>query len=56
MADRGEIRPIEWAGSIEALSTFPVIVFAYTCHQNVRSQGSVNAVIFADILSRCSLF
>lgn len=35
MASRGEVRVIEWAGPVEALKTFPVIVFAYTCHQNV---------------------
>lgn len=31
-----DIRVIEWAGPIETLSTLPVVVFAYTCHQNVR--------------------
>ena len=36
MADRGEIRVIKWAGLVETLQSFPVIVFAYTCHQNVR--------------------
>lgn len=35
IAERGEIHPIRWAGPIEALSTFPVVVFAYTCHQNM---------------------
>lgn len=35
-ADRGPIRVIKWAGAIPALSSLPVIVFAYTCHQNVR--------------------
>lgn len=35
MADRGPIRIIQWAGVVPALSSFPVIVFAYTCHQNV---------------------
>jgi amino acid permease len=38
MADRGPIRVVQPAGLIQALSTFPVIVFAYTCHQNVRHQ------------------
>ncbi|KAF3479692.1 uncharacterized protein GIQ15_06668 [Arthroderma uncinatum] len=37
MADRGPIRIIEWQGLISALSVFPVIVFAYTCHQNMFS-------------------
>jgi amino acid permease len=35
MADRGEIRVIKWVGLVETLQSFPVIVFAYTCHQNV---------------------
>lgn len=35
MADRGPIRVIHWAGSVPTLSSFPVIVFAFTCHQNV---------------------
>jgi amino acid permease len=35
--DRGEIRVIEWAGPVAALSSLPVVVFAYTCHQNVRA-------------------
>ncbi|PUU78851.1 transmembrane amino acid transporter protein-domain-containing protein [Tuber borchii] len=34
---RGDVRLITWAGPIEALSSFPVIVFAYTCHQNMFS-------------------
>ena len=38
MQDRGEIRYFKWAGPVETLSSFPVIVFAYTCHQNVRSK------------------
>lgn len=34
--DRGDIRVIEWGGLVPSLKSFPVIVFAYTCHQNVR--------------------
>lgn len=34
-ADRGPIRVITWAGIVPTLQSFPVIVFAYTCHQNV---------------------
>ncbi|KAI9814534.1 MAG: hypothetical protein M1832_005714 [Thelocarpon impressellum] len=37
MKDRGEIRVIGWGGLIPTLSSFPVIVFAYTCHQNMFS-------------------
>jgi amino acid permease len=41
MEERGPIRYIRWGGAIPVLSSFPVIVFAYTCHQNVclRSRG-----------------
>jgi amino acid permease len=41
MADRGPIRVIHWAGPVPTLSSFPVIVFAFTCHQNVGSQTNV---------------
>ncbi|KAI9847756.1 MAG: hypothetical protein M1838_000779 [Thelocarpon superellum] len=37
MEGRGEIRVIQWAGALPTLSSFPVIVFAYTCHQNMFS-------------------
>ena len=34
--DRGEVKIFQWQGIVSALSSLPVIVFAYTCHQNVR--------------------
>ena len=34
MHDRGDLRTFCWAGVVPTLSSFPVIVFAYTCHQN----------------------
>jgi amino acid permease len=37
MASRGPIRYFAWDGAASALSRFPVIVFAYTCHQNMFS-------------------
>ncbi|KAI9893494.1 MAG: hypothetical protein M1814_006791 [Vezdaea aestivalis] len=37
MAPRKDIRVIHWGGALPALSSFPVIVFAYTCHQNMFS-------------------
>ncbi|KAK2748937.1 hypothetical protein FQN57_007220 [Myotisia sp. PD_48] len=37
MEGRGPIRIVHWQGLIPALSVFPVIVFAYTCHQNMFS-------------------
>ncbi|KEY65713.1 hypothetical protein S7711_05544 [Stachybotrys chartarum IBT 7711] len=36
-ADPRNIRVIEWGGAIETLTTLPVVVFAYTCHQNMFS-------------------
>lgn len=35
--DRGDIRVITWGGPIGALKNLPVVIFAYTCHQNVGS-------------------
>ncbi|MCJ1399780.1 hypothetical protein MMC11_002983 [Xylographa trunciseda] len=37
MQERGPIRVVQWAGIVPTLSSFPVIVFAYTCHQNMFS-------------------
>lgn len=37
MHDRGVIRLVRWESALATLSSFPVIVFAYTCHQNVSS-------------------
>lgn len=34
---RPPVRIAKWAGLIPTLSSFPVIVFAYTCHQNMFS-------------------
>lgn len=36
-ADPHDIRVIKPSGIVETLSTLPVVVFAYTCHQNVRN-------------------
>ncbi|KAG9244639.1 transmembrane amino acid transporter protein-domain-containing protein [Calycina marina] len=36
-ADRGVIRVVKWASLTATLQSFPVIVFAYTCHQNMFS-------------------
>lgn len=33
--DRGNIHWVSWAGPVSALGSLPVIIFAYTCHQNV---------------------
>lgn len=35
MQHRGPLRLVRWESAVATLSSFPVIVFAYTCHQNV---------------------
>ncbi len=34
--DRGDIRVVQPESTVALLSSFPVIVFGYTCHHNVR--------------------
>ena len=38
LAERGDINIVHWKGIVPTLASFPVIVFAYTCHQNVSGQ------------------
>ncbi|KAF2199720.1 hypothetical protein GQ43DRAFT_482199 [Delitschia confertaspora ATCC 74209] len=63
--ERGPVRVFKWAGPIPALAAFPVIVFAYTCHQNMfsilneiydNSHFRTSSVIFASIGGACSLY
>ncbi|OBT70516.1 hypothetical protein VE03_00359 [Pseudogymnoascus sp. 23342-1-I1] len=65
MADRGPIRVVQWDSAISALSSLPVIVFAYTCHQNMfsivneikdNSPRTIKSVIGASIGSACSTY
>lgn len=35
IADKGEVHWVDTQGIVPVLASFPVIVFAYTCHQNV---------------------
>ncbi|KAI7200820.1 putative amino acid transporter, partial [Hortaea werneckii] len=37
LAEKGQVNLIKWQGIIPTLANFPVIVFAYTCHQNMFS-------------------
>ncbi|KAI0403837.1 transmembrane amino acid transporter [Xylaria palmicola] len=37
LAPREKLRIIQWAGPVEALASLPVVIFAYTCHQNMFS-------------------
>ncbi|KAL6705671.1 hypothetical protein ACN47E_006460 [Coniothyrium glycines] len=65
IADRGTVRVFQWAGPVSALAAFPVIVFAYTCHQNMfsilneiadNSHFRTTSVIFASIGGACALY
>jgi amino acid permease len=65
IADRGTVRVFQWAGPVSALAAFPVMVFAYTCHQNMfsilneiadNSHFRTTSVIFASIGGACSLY
>lgn len=55
--DRGDIRVITWEGPIAALSNLSVVIFAYTCHQNVGSPHSPLATTIRQPLTsdRCFL-
>ena len=33
---RGEVHYFKWQGPMRFFSNLPVIIFAFTCHQNVR--------------------
>jgi len=41
--NKGDVNLITWLGPVEALRSLPVVIFAYTCHQNVRT-GSSNTL------------
>ena len=65
IASRGTVRVFQWAGPVSALAAFPVIVFAYTCHQNMfsilneianNSHFRTTTVICASIGGACSLY
>jgi len=36
LSERGNVNIVKWQGILPTLGSFPIIVFAYTCHQNVR--------------------
>lgn len=48
---RGEVRVFEWMGILPTLASFPVVVFAYTCHQNVGSCISRTGKTRTDLIS-----
>ncbi|KAI5867546.1 transmembrane amino acid transporter protein-domain-containing protein [Durotheca rogersii] len=37
LAPKDKIRFVSWGGPVEALASLPVVIFAYTCHQNMFS-------------------
>ncbi|MCJ1247600.1 hypothetical protein MMC30_004815 [Trapelia coarctata] len=58
MENRGHIRVVHWGGVVPTLSSLPVIVFAFTCHQNMfsilneisnNSHFRTTSVVFASI-------
>ncbi|KAL2157854.1 hypothetical protein VTH06DRAFT_4907 [Thermothelomyces fergusii] len=60
-----DIRLIRWEGPVAALSSLPVVIFAYTCHQNMfsilneikdNSPGSIVTVIGSSIGSAASIY
>ncbi|KAI1460198.1 transmembrane amino acid transporter protein-domain-containing protein [Annulohypoxylon moriforme] len=65
LAPRDKIRFVSWGGPVEALASLPVVIFAYTCHQNMfsilnelsnNSPGSIMGVISSSIGSAASVY
>ncbi|KAI2611885.1 transmembrane amino acid transporter protein-domain-containing protein [Hypoxylon sp. NC1633] len=65
LAPRDKIRYISWGGPVEALASLPVVIFAYTCHQNMfsilnelsdNSPRSVIGVISSSIGSAAGIY
>ncbi|KAK1758015.1 transmembrane amino acid transporter protein-domain-containing protein [Echria macrotheca] len=63
--NKGDINVITWRGPVQALSSLPVVIFAYTCHQNMfsilneikdNSPASIVGVISASIGSAASVY
>ncbi|KAK4124776.1 hypothetical protein N657DRAFT_569956 [Parathielavia appendiculata] len=63
--NKGDIRVITWEGPVAALSSLPVVIFAYTCHQNMfsilneikdNSPASIVGVIGSSIGSAASVY
>ena len=55
LAERGNVDVIKAKGPIQVLASFPVIVFAYTCHQNVCFPSYADSIVqplltIADVL------
>ncbi|KAG5931711.1 hypothetical protein E4U53_001648 [Claviceps sorghi] len=59
------IRVIRWSGAVETLSALPIVVFAYTCHQNMfsivneikdNSPSSLIRVVLSSIGSAAAIY
>lgn len=53
MQDRGVIRVAQPESTVAVLSSFPVIVFAYTCHQNVSITPQIITPVQMNNIRRC---
>ncbi|KKA27580.1 hypothetical protein TD95_001429 [Thielaviopsis punctulata] len=65
LAPAGDIRVVGWESPVAMLSALPVVVFAYTCHQNMfsilnelhdNSPSTVGTVIGSSIGSAASIY
>ncbi|THC95244.1 hypothetical protein EYZ11_005283 [Aspergillus tanneri] len=65
VAEKGPVRLVQWAGLVPTLSSLPVIVFAFTCHQNMfsilnematPSHFRTTSVVFASIGSAAATY
>ncbi|KAF1988867.1 hypothetical protein K402DRAFT_391565 [Aulographum hederae CBS 113979] len=65
LQDRGEVHVFKWSGAIPTLASVPVIVFAYTCHQNMfsilneisnNSHFRTTGVVMTSIGTACSIY
>ncbi|KAI1080598.1 transmembrane amino acid transporter protein-domain-containing protein [Whalleya microplaca] len=65
LAPRDNVRLVTWGGPVEALASLPVVIFAYTCHQNMfsilneiqnNSPASIMGVISSSIGSAAGIY
>ncbi|KAI0597239.1 transmembrane amino acid transporter protein-domain-containing protein [Biscogniauxia sp. FL1348] len=65
LAPREKVKLVTWGGPVEALASLPVVIFAYTCHQNMfsilneirdYSPLSIMGVISSSIGSAASIY
>lgn len=50
-SQRGTIYVFEWGGPVPFFASLPVMVFAYTCHQNVRIVSERTELLCVQILT-----